>query len=104
VRRPNTANISLIYKPFEKLVLRIDLKHVGSRNDILFNSQLGFYGVLGTEGVADYTLLDFSAKYDFNKHFSAGARVENIFNTKYREINGFTTRGRGVYFNLRYYM
>jgi len=102
VRRPNTANISLIYKPFEKLVLRIDLKHVGSRNDILFNSQLGPYGALGTEGVADYILLDFSAKYDFNKHFSAGARVENIFDTKYREINGFTTRGRGIYFNLRY--
>jgi vitamin B12 transporter len=104
VRRPNTANISLIYKPFEKLVLRIDFKHVGSRNDILFNSQLGPYGALGTEGVADYTLLDFSAKYDLNKHFSAGARVENIFDTKYREINGFTTRGRSVYFNLRYCM
>jgi len=47
------------------------------------------YGALGTKGVADYTLLD----------FSAGAQVENIFDTKYREINGFTTRGRGVYFN-----
>jgi vitamin B12 transporter len=104
VRRPNTANISLIYKPFEKLVLRIDFKHVGSRNDILFNSQLGPYGALGTEGVADYTLLDFSTKYDLNKHFLAGVRVENIFDTKYSEINGFTTRGRGVYFNLRYCM
>jgi vitamin B12 transporter len=104
VRRPNTANISLIYKPFGKLVLRIDLKHVGSRNDILFNSQLGPYGALGTEGVADYTLLDFSTKYDLNKHFLAGVRVENIFDTKYSEINGFTTRGRGVYFNLRYCM
>jgi len=102
VRRPNTANINLTYKPTEKLALRINFKHVGSRNDIVYNSQLGPYGALETEGVADYSLLDFSAKYDFNKHFSVGARVENIFNIKYREINGFTTRGRGVYFNLRY--
>lgn len=102
VRRPNTANINLTYKPFEKLAMRIDLKHVGSRDDIFYNSQLGPYGALGTEGVSDYSLLDFSAKYDFNKHFSAGMRIENIFDTKYREINGFTTRGRGIYFNLRY--
>ncbi|MBN4081212.1 TonB-dependent receptor [Caldithrix abyssi] len=102
VRRPNTANINLTYKPFKKLALRLDLKHIGSRNDIFYNSQLGPYGALGIKGVSDYSLLDFSAKYDFNNHFSTGMRVGNIFDTKYREINGFTTRGRGVYFNLRY--
>ncbi|MBI4547878.1 MAG: TonB-dependent receptor [Ignavibacteriae bacterium] len=97
VRRPNTANLSLTYKPIEQLALRIDVRYVGSRSDIYYESKLGPYGALGTVPVADYTLLDFSQRFTFSSHFSIGARIENVFNTRYAEINGFTTRGRGVY-------
>ncbi|MBI1804342.1 MAG: TonB-dependent receptor [Ignavibacteriae bacterium] len=102
VRRPNTVNLSLTYKPIERLALRVDLRHVGSRSDIFYDSRLGPYGALGTVPVADYTLVDFSQKFDVDEHISIGARIDNIFDTKYAEINGFTTRGRGFYLNTRY--
>jgi len=102
VRRPNTANINLTYILIKKLALRVDVKYVGARNDINYNASLGPYGALETVGVEDYTLLDFSAKYEIKKGLSAMIRVENILNTKYYEIRGYATRGRGVYGGIRY--
>lgn len=102
VRRPNTVNLSLTYKTIDKLAIRVDVRHVGARSDIFYSSTLGPYGALGTVSVADYTLVDFSQKFTLNEHISLSARVENIFDTKYAEINGFTTRGRGIYLNVRY--
>lgn len=102
VRRPNTVNLSLTYKPIDNLAIRVDVRHVGARSDIFYSSTLGPYGALGTVPVADYTLVDFSQRFTLNEHISLSARVENIFDTKYAEINGFTTRGRGIYLNVRY--
>ncbi|HVA98134.1 MAG TPA: TonB-dependent receptor, partial [Bacteroidia bacterium] len=103
LRRPeNNINIAMTYQPIKKLILRMDVRMVGARTDAVFVSNLGPYGAEGTTDVAAYTLVDFNAKYNFCKHFSAGFRMENIFNTPYSEINGYTTRGRGEYVNLRY--
>ncbi len=102
VRRPNTANLNLIYKPIGPFALRIDVKHVGSRSDIYYDSKLGPYGALGTLPVADYTIVDLSQRFALDGHLSIGARIENVFDAKYSEINGFTTRGRGFYISLRY--
>jgi outer membrane cobalamin receptor len=46
-------------------------------------------------------LFDLSARYDFTKNIWLGIKAQNILNTQYYEINGFTTRGRGIYVNLR---
>ena len=102
IRRPNTANISLTYIPVKKLTLRVDVRYVGARNDIYFNANLGPYGALGTIGVEDYSLLGFSVKYEIFKNLSAMLSVENILNTKYYEIWGYATRGRGIYGSIRY--
>ncbi|MBI1769662.1 MAG: TonB-dependent receptor [Bacteroidetes bacterium] len=102
VRRPNTVNLSLTYMPIDRLSLRTDVRYVDSRSDIYYESKLGPYGALGTAPVADYTIVDLSTKYNLDAHFSIAGRMENIFDTKYSEINGFTTRGRGVYFSLKY--
>jgi outer membrane cobalamin receptor len=88
--------------PVKKLALRVDVKYVGARNDIYYNASLGPYGALGTVGVEDYTLLDFSTKYEIKKDLSVMIRVENILNTKYYEIRGYATRGRGVYGGIKY--
>ncbi len=100
-RRPNTANLSLTYKPIKKLSLRADMRHAGARSDVFYDSSLPPYGALGTVGVEPYTLLDLSAHFDIFKGLSAMLRVENVFDEKYSEIKGYTTRGRGVYFTLR---
>jgi vitamin B12 transporter len=102
VRRPSTANVGFTYKPIKKLSLGINIKYVGARGDIYYNATSGPFGALTTKGVADYTLLDIIIGYSIIKNMSATLRVENVFDFKYYEIYGYTTRGRGLYLNLRY--
>jgi len=101
-RRPNTANINVTYMPWQKFALRLDSRYAGTRSDIFYDAGRGPYGALGTNGLGNYTLLDFTAKYQFSSQLSAALRLENALNKAYQEINGFQTRGRGWYFSLRY--
>ena len=102
VRRPNTANVHLSYLPFNTLVLGVDVKIVGSRDDVYYESTLGPSGALGNVAVDAYTLVDFSQKFKISENFSLNCRIENIFDRKYSEIKGFTTRGRGVFLKISY--
>jgi vitamin B12 transporter len=102
VRRPNTAHVSLVYEPSPEWWLRLDVRHAGSRDDIYYDSRRGPYGALGTLPVAAYTLLDISNRVEVINNVILLARVENVLNERYQEINGFTTRGRGFYLGLRY--
>jgi vitamin B12 transporter len=101
-RRPSTANISLTYMPLKRVALNASIRYVGPRGDVYYESKLGPYGALATVSVEHYTLLDLSARVAIYKGLSASVRVENVTDKKYYEINGFTTRGRGVYVTLRY--
>ncbi len=102
VRRPNTGNITLTYIPIKNLMLMADLKYVGTRNDVYYDSSLGPYGALGTIGLEDYTLLDIRAKYNVFKGFTVMLHAENLLNTEYYEILGYSTRGRGLYASIGY--
>lgn len=101
-RRPSTANVSLTYMPVKILSLRADVRYVGSRADVIYEPTLGPYGAQGTISVKQYGLLDLSANVKIWKGLSAGIRVANVLDEKYYEINGFTTRGRGIYANVKY--
>jgi len=101
-RRPNTANLSFTYMPLKALALRADIRHVGSRADVYYESTLGPWGALATVPVEQYTLLDLSARVTIYKAITASIRVENILDKEYYEINGITTRGRGYYWALVY--
>lgn len=101
-RRPNTANLHLTYAPWEKLALQTDVRYTGSRLDIYYDAGRGPFGSLGTEGLADYTLLGFTARMQFTPALSAALRLENALDKSYQEINGFRARGRGLYLSLRY--
>lgn len=102
VRRSNTANLRLTYLPISKLTLSTDVRYAGVRSDIYYNSNLGPYGALAQTSVRDYTLIDFTAKYNVLKNLVAIFNVSNILNTQYQEINGYTTRGRGYYLKIKY--
>jgi outer membrane cobalamin receptor len=52
--------------------------------------------------VDEFTLVDLTHRFSFSDTFSILARLENVFDTKYSEINGFTTRGRALYLSVRY--
>jgi vitamin B12 transporter len=102
VRRPATIHLSFIYRPIDAWTTRLDVKHAGQRSDVYYDFQRGPYGALGTQPVDAYTLVDLTQHVQLNRNWAANLRVENLFNKEYLEIKGFTTRGRGVYFNVRY--
>ena len=102
VRRANTANLSILYQPLQKLNLMLNVKYVGKKDDIFYDGTILPWGALGTEPVHEYTLFDVSAKYQLLQNFAAVLRIENIFDKKYSEIQGYRTRGRGAYLSLRY--
>lgn len=102
VRRPSSFNISFTYNPITKLSFKVDTRYVGARNDIYYNNSLGPFGALATTGMEDYTLIDLSLKYDILKTLAATIKFENMLDTKYNEIKGYSARGKGVFFNFRY--
>lgn len=104
VRRPSTASLNFSYLPIPALLLRADLRYVGARGDIYYEPALGPFGALASTAVEDYSLIDLSVRYKFKKFITAMLRVENLLDTKYSEINGFSTRGRGFYAGIRFDM
>lgn len=102
VRRSNTANFNLTYQPTEKLMISTDVRYVGSRSDVFYNSALGPYGALGQTSIKDYTLVGISAKFKIIKTLVATINISNLFDTRYQEISGYSTRGRGFYLKLNY--
>jgi vitamin B12 transporter len=102
VRRSNTANFNLTYQATKKLMISTDVRYVGSRSDVFYNSALGPYGALGQTAIKDYTLMGVSVKYKIIKTLIATININNLFDTKYQEISGYSTRGRGFYFKLNY--
>lgn len=103
-RRPSTAAVRMAYQPCKALTLGAGVRYVGTRGDVYYSYASGPFGALATTAVEDYTLLDCSARYVFKKYASVQLRVDNLLDKKYSEINGFTTRGRGIYIGFRYEM
>lgn len=102
VRRCNTANLAFLYYPTEELFFVMNIRYVGKRDDVFYDMSLGPWGALGMIEVSDFTLFDISGKYAFSENLSATLSVKNIFDRNYYELRGYSTRGRGVYFGLRY--
>jgi vitamin B12 transporter len=46
---------------------------------------------------AGYAVLNFSARYEHDKHVFFGARLENALDEKYQLVHGFNTPGRGIF-------
>lgn len=101
-RRPVMGSVSLTYAPTEKVFFKAVVRSVSKRNDVYYDSALGPYGALGKTPVEAYTLFDLVSGAKFNNGLSALVRIENIMNTEYSEIRGFSSRGRGIFFTLNY--
>lgn len=98
VRRPSfTSFCQLSWKPVA--AVKVDLIHrfTGNRYDAGYDSSLGPYGALARMEVDEYHLADLAAYWQISKVLGLGAKVENILDEDYREVVGFTTRGRGFY-------
>jgi vitamin B12 transporter len=101
VRRPNSmVNLSLIYYPVKSIFVRLDSRIVAARTDVFYDSRLGPFGALGTVPVSEYAIVDLSFNYNILAGLTTSLRIENLFNKKYSEIKGYSTRPRGVFLKL----
>ena len=78
------------------------LRYVGPRTDLFYDSDLGPWGAQGILNIDDYTLIDLNARIKITDNLRLHMNIENILNTEYSEILGYTTRGRGISLILRY--
>lgn len=103
VRRPsNLINARLHYEPMPSIGVAMNYRFVDSRPDSFYDAFLGPYGALNTTIIGSYHLFDLYGFYEMKDFMDLGIRIENIFNTDFREIQGFNTRGRGIYLKLTY--
>ena len=97
-RRPSfSANLHLNYQPTRKWRFEVNSQFVGKRDDIFYSSNLGPYGALDRSMISGYNLTDIQLQYQLTTNINLGAKIENIFDTQYYEINGYRTQGRGVF-------
>jgi vitamin B12 transporter len=102
IRRPNTMSAGLELQATRNCVVTARMQYVGARNDNYYEPLYGPYGALGRRAVNDYTLLDLNVSWSVTDRFRLNGRIENLFDTRYEEIMGFTSRGRGLYIRLTY--
>lgn len=51
---------------------------------------------------AGYTLVNLTARYQFDKNLYVAAKLENALGEKYQLVHGFNTPGRGVFLTIGY--
>lgn len=97
-RRPSfSANLHLNYRPTNTWRFAVSSQFVGKRDDIFYSSNLGPYGALDRSMMSGYNITDIQLQYQLTANINLGAKIENIFDTRYYEINGYNTQGRGVF-------
>lgn len=95
IRRPfNSWRAGVNAEVTDYLKLRGEYRGAGSRPDL---NALSFTSIT-TPG---YEVADISAALAFDKKTQVTASVENVFDRRYQEINGYGTSGLGVYFGLK---
>jgi vitamin B12 transporter len=93
IRRARRYGSLAAYKSFSKLRVGGEMVSSGQRPD----SNI----VTGARLQDDpYTVVNFTARYDYDKHVYAAAKLENAFDEKYQLVNGFNTARRGLFFTL----
>jgi outer membrane cobalamin receptor len=97
-RRPSlSANIHVSFQTAGPLALSLSSRFVGERDDVFYSENLGPFGALDRSEVSGYNITDISARYRLSNRVSLALQVENVFDTQYLELNGYRTRGRGVF-------
>lgn len=102
VRRPHTANLYADWQLLDRLAFRADVRYAGARDDVFYDFGLGPFGALNAVDVNAYWLADVSLRWQVGKGLRLSLRAENLLNTQYQEILGYTTKGRSIFAALRF--
>ena len=91
-RRPKqTARLGLDFYPIDDLHLGVFGEYIGERYDSADESG---------EQTGKYTLVNFVANYDINKHLSLYTKVDNVFDKEYQTVDGYATAPLSGYLGL----
>ena len=92
VRRPrHSFNAELAWKPVEKATISLGVRVIGTRTD--FQAVAPF----GRTNLPHETTVRVAGSYKFNKYLSVFARMENLFDSRFEEPNGFQRPGFAVF-------
>ena len=87
-RRPsNKSNLEINYGFFGKGNINLGVTHVGCR----------WIDSANTRKMKPYTKVDLAAAYDVTEEFQVFGRIENLFDKKYQEVDGYATPGASFY-------
>jgi vitamin B12 transporter len=93
IRRAKKYGSLAAYRSFAKLRLGGELISSGQRPDN--------HIVTGARLQDDpYTIVNFTVRYDYDKHLYAAAKLENAFDEKYQLVHGFNTPRRGLFLSV----
>ncbi len=93
LRRPsNKLFVGLNYEKIHDLVLGIQIKHSGERDDKDFSNYTTKRVTLPS-----YTLVNLNASYRLFEYLQLTARIENLFDKEYEEVLYYGTLGRSFY-------
>lgn len=93
IRRAKVFGSFSAFRSFGALRLGGEILAGGSRPD----SNITTFARLQEAG---YTLVNLTARYQFDKNLYVAAKLENAFNEKYQLVNGFNTPPQGVFFSV----
>ena len=91
-RAKDTLKMGLDYYGVEDLHLGLNGEYVGER-----------YDRAGKEGqqTGKYTVANFTANYEVDKHMNLYGKVDNITDKYYQTVNGYSTNPRAVYVGMK---
>lgn len=96
VRRPiHELGLDLGYRlPNERTEVNVALRHVAGLTDFDFTAPA--FG--GTKiGLADYTVVDVAVEHRLSDSLALTARINNLFDVRYQEVDGYDTQGRTAF-------
>lgn len=98
LRRPERqASADVVYSFADrKADVGIGVVYTGDSEDMDFSTWPASRVTLDS-----YTLVNLNASYQFSKHCSIFARVENLFDKTYEVVKGYGTPGRGFFGGIR---
>ncbi|MCK4859669.1 MAG: TonB-dependent receptor [Candidatus Omnitrophica bacterium] len=91
-RRPkNKSNFAINYGFFDKGNINLGITRVGHR----------WVNSANTQKMKPYIKVDLAASYDFTENFQLFGRIENLFDKKYQEVDGYATPGASFYAGVK---
>ncbi|RKR84798.1 vitamin B12 transporter [Mucilaginibacter gracilis] len=100
LRRPrNTYGGNVSYQLIKALSVGVNYKYTGERSDTRFLDVAPYSRV---EGLKAYNLFDVHVQASATKNLSLFVDLNNVFNVKYTDWIGYSTRGFNAYGGIKY--